>query len=156
MLTSEQQVLLMQVQELSKGFKIWITPGRGVENGEDAETCLHREIQEETGATQIKIGPHIWHRHHIFEWNNQMLSQKEDYYLIPIEHFEPDMQTNPSETELMDFQQFKWWTLEEISTSQDEFAPRLLAEHLQSLLRERIVIPALKTTLKTTLKTSKM
>jgi len=134
MLTPERQVLLMQVQEPSKGFKIWITPGGGIENGEEAEACLRREIQEETGITHLNIGPHIWHRHHIFEWNNQMLNQEEDFYFVPIEHFEPDMQTNPSEIELRDFRQFRWWTLEEISSSQDEFVPRLLAEHLQSLI----------------------
>ena len=134
MLTPERRVLLMQAQEPSSDFRVWFTPGGGIEPGEDAEECLHREIQEETGVIHVNIGPLIWRRHHTFEWGDQMLSQDEDFYLIPIQHFEPNIQANPSAPELMAFRQFKWWTPQGISASQDKFAPRLLAEHLESLI----------------------
>ena len=117
MLTPKKQVLLMQAQEPASGFRVWFTPGGGIEGDEDAETCLRREIQEETGMTHVNIGPLIWRRHHVFEWDNQMLSQNEEFYFVPIDHFEPDMQSNPSKTELMVFRQFKWWTPQEISNT---------------------------------------
>jgi len=134
MLTPERRVLLIQAQEPSSDFRVWFTPGGGIEPDEDAETCLRREILEETGLIQVNIGPLILRRHHSFKWDNQILSQDEDYYLVPIEQFEPNMQTNPSETELMTFRQYRWWTPHEISLSRDVFAPRLLAEHLESLI----------------------
>jgi hypothetical protein len=34
----------------------------------------------------------------------------------------------------MAFRQFRWWTPQEISASQDEFAPRLLAEYPEALI----------------------
>ena len=74
MLTPEHRVLLMEVQEPSSGFRIWVTPGGGMEPGEDAETCLRREILEETNLVQVNIGPLIWHHHHTFEWDHQYIS----------------------------------------------------------------------------------
>lgn len=135
MLTPDQRILLMQAQEPVRGFRVWFTPGGGIEPGESAGTCLRRELHEETGLSDVEIGPFIWRRHHTFEWDNQMLSQDEEFYLLPVEQFEPEMERNPSETELMVFRQFEWWTAQEISASDDEFAPRLLAEHLESLIR---------------------
>ncbi len=103
MLTPEKRVLLMQAQEPSGEFKIWYTPGGGFESDEDAETCLNREIREETGLKHINMGPMIWHRHHKFDWGNDVYDQHEDFYLIPVEQFEPDMRSNPSEIELNSF-----------------------------------------------------
>ena len=134
MLTSERQVLLMQAQEPSSGFRVWFAPGGGMEPGENAEACLRREIQEETGLNDFDIGPLIWCRHHTFEWRDRLISQDEDFYWVKCKRFEPTILANPSKTELMDFQQFKWWSLREISTSDDEFAPRLLAKHLETLI----------------------
>lgn len=134
MLTPEGRILLMQAQEPLHDFMIWFAPGGGMEADEDPESCLRREIKEETGIELENIGPRIWRRHHTFEWNGQMLSQDEDFYLVPIDEFKPDFTTNPSETELLSFQQFKWWSPSEISKSSDIFAPRLLAKHLENLI----------------------
>jgi 8-oxo-dGTP pyrophosphatase MutT (NUDIX family) len=134
MLTPAGKILLMQAREPASDFTVWFAPGGGIERGETADVCLRREIREETGIVLGHIGPLIWRRHHTFEWNGQMLSQSEAFYFVPIDEFEPDFTTNPSETELMAFQQFEWWTPNAISTSQDVFAPRLLATHLQNLI----------------------
>lgn len=134
MLTPEGKILLMQAQEPASDFKVWFAPGGGMEAGESPEECLRREINEETGIVLRDIGPLIWKRHHAYDWNGSKLSQHEDYHLVPIDEFEPDFTTNPSETELMAFRQFRWWTPEEISASADVFAPRQLARHLSDLI----------------------
>ncbi len=136
MLTPTGRMLLMQAQEPASGFRVWFAPGGGLEAGESAEASLRREILEETGVELKAVGPLIWRRRHTFQWNSKMLSQREDFYLVPIDAFEPDFTTNPSETELMDFRQFKWWSVDEIRASGDVFAPRLLAEHLESLIEQ--------------------
>ena len=134
MLTPEQRVLLIQAQDPASDFRVWVTPGGGIESNEDAETCLRREILEETGISQVNVGPLIWHYHPTIEWGDQVYSLDEDFYFVPIKQFKPTMQKNPSEKERIAFRQFKWWTAQEISASQDEFTPRLLAEHLESLI----------------------
>ena len=125
---------MMQARDPSSDFTVWFAPGGGMESDENPETCLRREIEEETGIVLTDIGPLIWRRHHTFVWNGQILSQDEDFYVVYIDEFEPDFTTNPSEAELMSFQRFKWWSPAEISRSRDIFAPRLLAKHLQNLI----------------------
>ena len=134
MLTPEGRVLLMQAQEPLRGYTVWFTPGGAIEKDEEVEDCLRREVEEETGLTDLEIGPLIWHRHHRLEWNGKMFDQREAFYLTPIEQFEPNMEGNPSENELKQFRRFKWWTAQEILESEDEFAPRSLAEQLESLI----------------------
>ena len=134
MLTPEGRMLLMQAQEPSGSFTVWVAPGGGIKPNEDPEACLRREIEEETGMVLGEIGPLIWRRHHIFEWDGMMLSQHEDFYLVPTNEFEPDAWANPSEAEMAAFLQFRWWTAEEISASPDVFVPRLLPEHLKELV----------------------
>lgn len=134
MLTPTGRMLLMQAQEPASDFTVWFAPGGGIEPNESPADCLRREIHEETGQVIRDIGPLIWHRHHVFDWNGTTISQHEDFHLVPIAEFDPDFTTNPSQSELMAFRQFKWWTPAEIAASDDVFAPRLLAEHLQALI----------------------
>lgn len=134
LLTEDQRILLMQVREPGTDFVVWITPGGGIEPSEDAETCLRREILEETGLSQFDIGPHIWYRSHTFEWDQKMYRQKEDFYLVKVERIEPAMQANPSIGELDIFRKYEWWKLEDIIESTDVFAPRSISEHLKSLI----------------------
>ncbi len=42
MLTPEGRVLLMQAEEPSGKYRVWITPGGGIESDEDVEACLRR------------------------------------------------------------------------------------------------------------------
>ena len=134
MLTPENKILLMQAMAPGSDFKVWYTPGGGIKNNENPKQCLRRELKEETGLENFTIGPFIWHRNHAFQWGNQMLSQAEDFYLVPIDEFQPEMKNNPSEIERESFCQFKWWTTNEISLSSDQFAPSSLAKYLQKLI----------------------
>lgn len=134
MLTPEGKILLMQAKEPNNDFSIWFTPGGGIEHEENPKECLSRELKEETGLQSFKIGPLIWQRNHTFQWGRRLLSQVEDIYLVPVDEFQPEMKNNPSEIEVISFRQFKWWTAREISLSNDEFAPRLLSQHLEKLI----------------------
>jgi 8-oxo-dGTP pyrophosphatase MutT (NUDIX family) len=126
----------MQAQEPNSDFWVWFAPGGGRELQESAEACLRREICEETGLEGFEMGPLIWRRNHVFEWGGQMLSQHEEFYLVRATEFEPYVQGNPSEAELAVFRQFRWWAVDEIAASQEVFAPRALARHLESLMQE--------------------
>lgn len=131
MLTPGRQVLLMSVQEPLSGRTFWITPGGGIEDGEDAEACLLREIQEETGVTDYRVGPPVWTRRHRFDWNGKSIDQQELYYVVYVDHFTPTM---TDAKEMMVHRGFRWWSLEEIQASSDQFAPRELGYRLVELV----------------------
>ena len=45
---------------------IWITPGGGIQEGEDEPSCVRREVFEETGLADFELGPCVWRRDHTF------------------------------------------------------------------------------------------
>ncbi len=135
LLTPEGRMLMIRYEEPSTGFRIWAAPGGGLESGEDPETCLRREIIEETRFSDFEIGPLIWRRHHDFDWDGQPIRQSEEFRLVRVPEFEPRMIDNPSPVEAAAFRGFQWWSAPEIAASPDEFAPRLLAQHLEDLIR---------------------
>jgi len=138
LLTPEGLVLLMKLEEPVSGQQIWITPGGEVEQGEDAEACMRRELEEEIGLKDAKVGPLMWTRRHVFEWNNQKIDQQEDYYLVETNAFEPTMENNPALGENSAFRGFRWWSVEEIKGSSELFAPRRIGELLDSLIRKGV------------------
>jgi 8-oxo-dGTP pyrophosphatase MutT (NUDIX family) len=117
----------------------WITPGGGVGTGESATAALKRELAEECGLTAAEIGPLIWVRDHVFPMphSGQPMRQRERYYLVRVEQHAVDV-SGWDEFERSFMGEHRWWTLGEVQTSDDEFAPRRLAHFLADIVKGRI------------------
>lgn len=134
LLTPAGEILLLKLREPVTKAEFWITPGGGLDGGEDPEAGVRREVREETGYAGAP-GPPVWERRCAFTWNGRVLDQFETYYVFRVPgRFEPAMTPAADSTEHETLLEFRWWTAAEISESSDTFAPRGLGD-LLNLLR---------------------
>jgi 8-oxo-dGTP pyrophosphatase MutT (NUDIX family) len=133
LLTPEREVLLIQIKDPSGGTPFWIAPGGGIEAGETPADALKRELAEELGLTTFEIGPAVWRRHHIFNWGDRRISQREEYRVIHIKRFEPVM-SDALEAQVM--QRFHWWRIADLAQAEERLTPPSLALILEQYLRD--------------------
>lgn len=134
LLTPEEELLLIKIIEPKSERAFWLTPGGGMLDGESEVACLRREIYEETGLTEFEMGPEVWQRDHTFLWDGRSIRQRERYYLIEVERFEPVDHHLPDEVEQVAFDGYRWWRTQEIEQSKEWFVPTRLAVLLKDLL----------------------
>jgi 8-oxo-dGTP pyrophosphatase MutT (NUDIX family) len=122
----------MKAEDPASHRQVWFTPGGGAIPGESFEATLRRELREETGINAFEIGPRIWTRRHLFDWNGKVVDQSEMYFLVYADRFEPVM-SDADPNELSQLLEFKWWAADAIEKSSDLFAPRRLAGLIRQL-----------------------
>ena len=131
-MTPDHRVLMMKVEPVT-GIHVWIAPGGGLEPGESEEEGLRREVAEETGAINFRLGPPLWNRKHEFSWNGRSYRQNEVYYLVQADYFDPVMDVEAAPSEASAFREFHWWSIDAIARSEETFAPRNLHCLLESI-----------------------
>ncbi|MFJ9538755.1 NUDIX hydrolase [Streptomyces sp. NPDC101225] len=113
----------------------WFTPGGGVEGDESREQAALRELFEETGITDVELGPVLWRRMCSFPFAGRRWDQDEWYFLART------TQTATGATRLTDLERrsvagARWWTCEELARAHETVYPTRLAGLLRRLLDE--------------------
>lgn len=124
------RVLLVRFWDGDRSW--WCTPGGGVEPGETDEAAARRELGEELGDAPIELGPCIWTRRHIGVFRGQPFDQVERIYLGRVRAFEPHPE--PSAFSEHEPEDIRWWTTDEIATSDATFSPTRLPALVRHLL----------------------
>jgi double-stranded uracil-DNA glycosylase len=128
-LDEEGRTLLVQFRD-DVGQVWWATPGGGIDDGEDVESALRRELAEELGLDDFQLGPEIWTREHTFGWRGSILRQRERIWLVEVTRHEPAPRVDLAAELVADV---RWWTPAELADTTEQLVPRRLPELLQEL-----------------------
>lgn len=133
-LDPKSRVLLFEGRDLSDASdstQFWFTAGGGVDEDEHLVEAAHRELLEETGQSGFKlVGP--FHRRE-FDYLNHGRPQHQ------VEHFFAARTTQTSlntlgwtELECETMSTWRWWTIDELTSTTVRYFPDNLAELVRS------------------------
>ncbi|MFD5190566.1 NUDIX hydrolase [Streptomyces sp. NPDC058357] len=113
----------------------WFTPGGGLEGDETREEAALRELAEETGITDVELGPLLWQRMCSFPFDGRRWDQDEWYFLARTAQTATDT-SGQTGLERRSVAGLRWWTSAELSAARETVYPTRLAELLRTLLDE--------------------
>ncbi|NUT54092.1 MAG: NUDIX domain-containing protein [Saccharothrix sp.] len=117
----------------------WELPGGGIGDGESSADACVRELTEETGLADVKVGPLIWRRRSVFHYKGRDHHRTDDVHLARLVG---DTRTATAWTanERTTVLGERWWTLADIETATaagELFVPRALPTLLADVLSGR-------------------
>lgn len=112
----------------------WTLAGGGCEEGETLQQTALREIAEETGIADVKLGPVVWYGEDSHRSGGWKIRFKE-HFILAFAETEVLQDGGWTEHERQQIIETRWWTVEDIRASDEVIYPFGLADLLEPLVR---------------------
>jgi 8-oxo-dGTP pyrophosphatase MutT (NUDIX family) len=143
-LDSGGRVLLIQSVDPANPAKSswWEIPGGGMDPGETSAQTAARELREEAGIVEARIGPVVWTQSVQYTFAGLFFDQDEH---IHVAWTEQTVLATPrlESLEALAFQARRWWTVDEVLDAETAFLPRHLPHLLPALIAGDLPDPPL-------------
>ncbi|MEV6217739.1 NUDIX domain-containing protein [Nocardia sp. NPDC051833] len=84
LLDEHDRLLLFSGTDEADGRTFWYPIGGGTEDGETPQQTAAREAHEETGLTDLVVGPEVWRRRAYATWGGTTYDCRERYFLARV------------------------------------------------------------------------
>jgi 8-oxo-dGTP pyrophosphatase MutT (NUDIX family) len=122
-----------RVNDVNPWLVAWITPGGGLEDGESHEVAVRRELWEETGLGNIELGPLVAVCEPLLDWAGEIVQAHDWFYLARLTAPEVTL-ANMSQLERDTYRDHRWWSIEELSITDERIIPRGLGDLVMRII----------------------
>ncbi len=137
LLDEQDRLLLIHSSDARTGQECWYPVGGGIEPGETAQQAAAREASEETGLVGLSPGVPVWTRDHTYAYDGREVEVSEEWLLHRVQHFDP-APTALSDYESRTIKGFRWWRIDDLTSTAETVYPPRLGDLLSTLLADGV------------------
>jgi ADP-ribose pyrophosphatase YjhB (NUDIX family) len=132
-LDPDGRVLLMRYDDGPPNGRHWSTPGGGLNPGESYAEGAARELAEETGWTDVRLGHQIFKQEIVMGYGREIVRQRERFFLALVTTRCREVVDVDGMHHADGIAAWRWWTLPEIDASSEVIWPASLTTVIRDL-----------------------